>query len=257
MSISEAFLRAVCARFRPQPGVAHLSLSANRDLCTKCLWGCAYSQAMKRARDDALSQWTMLPRFISTVAPAFRVDPTALQHALLRSLPTFDLLRSKVTEALARERSPLVISGMDGVDRDLVTLVCLQEIRAWIGADQKLGFLRAHGLCGREGLMWDEVLQVPVASEPDDSNDSLRSMVRAALRSDFDSLGFIAVRSHQIAAEMGELISGARHAFLVVENDLLAAKALESAGYSQGFASVPVPLQGGTINCHLKSPGSY
>lgn len=246
------FVRTVCTRFRQQPAAERLPLSASRDLPTKVLWGCAYSQAIARAKDACLSEWTLSSSAILEHAPAFRVDPTSLQHALLRSIPTFDALRSAIEDGLGRSRSPVLISGEDCVERDLVSLVCMQEISAWMGPGQKLGFLRARDLAGRSGLMWDEVLQIAVGDSPGDSVDAVRATLRAAMRSDFDSLGYVAVHDESVARELGVLIAGAHHAFVVADNDSLVDASLQAAGYQTPFATVPVCMHQRTITCHMR-----
>lgn len=250
--ITPEFVRTVSARFRQQPTAARLPLSASRDLPTKALWGCAYSQAIARAKNRGLSEWTLSPSAILEHAAAFRVDPTSLQHALLRSIPTFDALRSAIADALGRSRSPILISGEDCVERDLVSLVCMQEISAWMGPGQKLGFLRARDLAGRNGLMWDEVLQIAVGDSPSDSVEAVRATLRASMRSDFDSIGYIAVHDPSVARELGVLIAGAHHAFVVADDDALVAASLQAAGYQTRFTTLQVRLHQRTITCHLR-----
>jgi hypothetical protein len=234
MSVSElsldSFFAALQERFPSL--LARLSLSAKRDLFTKALWGVAYSQVMKRARDGKLSPFILDSVQIAAAAHAFNVDPKLLLQALVQCNSAYDAMRDAVTSAITKGGSVVALVAEQGPARDGALLALVSIITEATGNRGYVMVLHTHDLRGFDSV----VSRARHTCVPRKSGSpfaiELRNEIRGVHRMAADIVGFDAIDNAVVAREAGALIAGARASFIVADRPELVEAAMRSAGRS-------------------------
>lgn len=234
MAIREPLLRHIDARFQRHPLSSGLKLTAKRDLFSKSLWGCAYSQAVKRARDGKLACWSLDPNRSEAVGEAFRVSAQELHLSLLDCLPGYDQIRESVREALREPPALIALSGSPGPARDAAMLAVIVTMSEVLGRRRKIGVLQSHAVASINHK-WLDARFYPARRAPGRPFCiDLRKAIRRVQRLDADAVGFLSIDNPVVAREVGELIAGARAAcFVVADHADLIGEAMRYAGIEQ------------------------
>lgn len=95
----------------------HLKLSYARDLAFKSLYGAAYAQVMKRARDNKLDATRIVLDRIARVANDFDCEPTLVLDSCLEAFPDWRAARDAIQTAI-RSRKLVAIVGAPGDFRE-------------------------------------------------------------------------------------------------------------------------------------------
>jgi len=234
MIVTDSFLDTVFVRVEEQPplGFLRLTLSAKRDLVTKSLWGKAYSQVRKAARDNKLVHCDLDGERIAAVANAFRVDSKSLLTALVRCIPTYDATRAAVAEAIRSSGSIVALVGDPGPARDGVMLALLHEVGELLGASRLVRVLHSRAPARLNAKLLDSRHHLVLRQPGHAFVPLLREAIRSVQRMDADAVGFDAVDNAVVAREIGELIAGSRTSFVVADQEGLVREAMRYAGRS-------------------------